>query len=339
MKTGLSIESTCARYNPLPAQSGVAMVGSPDHIGALETFLIVLMIIGVLVGLFSVALIKDAETRALEQKEAERKERVRIAELAEEREERALDRKRKRRANPRYRELLKHRSERIWNIRERRLARKGQISRQPQKRRMLTPAEREQRAEAKRQAQLEEHRRREEESAAETRETHEERLRTLVLKYERFTDFENADFLEAYARQRWTALLGEEARIQREYQALHNPPEFLELLKSREPSTYERAIWKMRALAFAKRLEITEPSPKEPTQNHRESRRAEKVTEFTEEALDRMALKEAELEMREKGREMLRRHDLDFGEEESHLDGLIPSSGDEDEEVDGDRTL
>lgn len=90
-------------------------------------------------------------------------------------------------------------------------------------------------------------------------ETQEMRLRELIAQYEPFPDYANPAFLEAYARRHLQALLCDERQILGHHQQLHASPEFVDLVKSRAPDTYERATWKVRALAIAKRLEVEGP--------------------------------------------------------------------------------
>lgn len=170
-----------------------------------------------------------------------------------------------------------------------------------------------------------------------------ERLRELIVRCEAFPDYANPQFVENHARQYGRALLREREAILEEYEELHQPPEFAELLKTHAPETFVRATWRVRALALAERFAVEQPPPASPNSGRPpkqtpKAKRAAKVKAYRNTALDRVALKKEELEMTKEAREVLGQYVLDPEELEHRAEELIPPSLEDDDGKHG-RTL
>jgi len=81
-----------------------------------------------------------------------------------------------------------------------------------------------------------------------------------VLTYDRLDHYSHPEFIAAYAQKHSAQLVNDREDILEEYRKIHQPPEFGEALRNDHPEIYERATWRVRALALAEVL-LAEPAP------------------------------------------------------------------------------
>ncbi len=168
------------------------------------------------------------------------------------------------------------------------------------------------------------------------------RLRHLRLRYEATPYFADETFIAGYAMKHKQELLAARTEILQEYVAFYESDRFFAAyLKASAPHLLTFALWRVRALALAERLDLeAQPPIQPPRKKHTaEEIRAQIVRRTQVKAEDKIERTRAKINAILKARTLLDEYDLDPDERQMLEQDLIDDILKEDTDGDHAKTL